>query len=300
MSRTIVFICLLLLPLFAHGEEGDSNAVPGFPGWSLEKIAPEEEGEVEGGIAYSRATFFSLKPPDKRPAASINERMASRLRSGEIGPEAAYTGSNGEEKPVAGAENGASAVSGAGALIWNGKGFSTAPGSNSGPSGMAAAPMGNAASMTGSSSAPAASQAAPAMPSSGASSSGASSSPAVGTDSATRNVASIVINNEKKGTAISMGSVVAAAACAALSAPVDNCTISTAANAGANQNGTCAAGFVGSCNYSCSNGVWTKVSNSCSSAAGQLRGCDHPEYGSKYCCRGGVIGGQNALPCLGN
>ncbi len=62
------------------------------PGWSLNKIQ-QEKADNDFSYGDSRV-YFSLKPPDQRPAITIDARTADRLRSGEASAEGTYGGQN--------------------------------------------------------------------------------------------------------------------------------------------------------------------------------------------------------------
>lgn len=78
--KLLVLICLAFLPLASL-----ANGLDSYPGWSLSKI----EIEAEEGT-YDQRVFFSLKPPDGRPAVTIDGSTAARIRNGVATPEAIY------------------------------------------------------------------------------------------------------------------------------------------------------------------------------------------------------------------
>lgn len=60
------------------------------PGWSLNRIVQEK---ADNDFSYGESrVFFALKPPDQRPAVTIDSRAADRLRSGEATAESLYGG----------------------------------------------------------------------------------------------------------------------------------------------------------------------------------------------------------------
>jgi hypothetical protein len=94
MNHFLAISALLLLSL-----EALADPIPKSPGWSLSQIEQEtEENSYGDGNVY-----FSLKPPDHRPAITIDYSTAKKLRSQEVKPEFVYSGnSDGEavaEKP---------------------------------------------------------------------------------------------------------------------------------------------------------------------------------------------------------
>lgn len=78
--KLLVLICLAFLPLASLADSLDS-----YPGWTLTKIQTEAE---EG--TYDQRVFFSLKPPDGRPAVTIDGSTAARIRNGGATPDAIY------------------------------------------------------------------------------------------------------------------------------------------------------------------------------------------------------------------
>lgn len=67
-----------------------AEEVASAPGWSLNKI---QEQKAENDFSYGDSrVYFSLKPPDQRPAITIDGRSADRLRSGEASAEGLYSG----------------------------------------------------------------------------------------------------------------------------------------------------------------------------------------------------------------
>lgn len=78
MRAVFSLLFLLCLSGLAHAEELEN-----FPGWSISKI-PQEA--AEDGSYQMRPDFFSLTPPDGKPAVSIDARTASALRSGQSNP----------------------------------------------------------------------------------------------------------------------------------------------------------------------------------------------------------------------
>ena len=78
--KLMVLIGLALLPLASL-----ANGLESYPGWSLTKI----QAETEEGV-YDQRVFFSLKPPDARPAITIDGSTAARIRNGGANPESVY------------------------------------------------------------------------------------------------------------------------------------------------------------------------------------------------------------------
>jgi hypothetical protein len=79
-----ILACLLFGALTARGED-----IPSAPGWSMSRTT--EQAQEENVYADSRV-FFSLKPPDARPAISIDGATADRLRAGDANAESTYSG----------------------------------------------------------------------------------------------------------------------------------------------------------------------------------------------------------------
>lgn len=66
-----------------------AEKIPSAPGWSLTHIEEEKEDgdySIENG-----PVFFALKPPDKRPAITVDGRTAARLRDGQATAEGVYS-----------------------------------------------------------------------------------------------------------------------------------------------------------------------------------------------------------------
>lgn len=77
------FIVMFLGAVSAHGE-----ILASAPGWSMTKIEPAQEDN-----AYNDGpVYYSLQPPDVRPAIRIDKHTADRLRSGQAFPEIVYAG----------------------------------------------------------------------------------------------------------------------------------------------------------------------------------------------------------------
>lgn len=73
---------LLTMPM------AQADSLTHYPGWSVDKIVrPQEEGAYDTG-----PDFYSLSPPDGRPAVTIDSATAGRLRRAELAAEAAYSG----------------------------------------------------------------------------------------------------------------------------------------------------------------------------------------------------------------
>ncbi|MGZ3712027.1 MAG: hypothetical protein ACXVBE_09730 [Bdellovibrionota bacterium] len=255
MKFVVLFACIFFFATsLAHSEDEGERAIEGHPGWTLELIKPEPS--VDGQPNY-RTAYFVLKPPDKRPAASVTARVAEQVRSGEMGPEAAYSGGSSD--------------SAAGKETSSGSGMSTGFSGGGFPASGVSSSLGNYAGVplaghngSGSSSNPAAAPAeAPSVSPDARNGSGSSSS---GTDSGTSAVSpvSITVNNAKSGT---LETTAVAAACPTTT--IENCSVSGGGG------GVCTSGFTGSCSYTCSNGAWTKSQNSCSLA--QVKACSSIE-----------------------
>jgi hypothetical protein len=80
-------LALILVSFFA-GLVAKADDIPASPGWSLTKI--NEAGGSDDGTYDQGRTYYSLKPPDARPAVSVDARTADKLRSGEMSGEYAY------------------------------------------------------------------------------------------------------------------------------------------------------------------------------------------------------------------
>jgi hypothetical protein len=78
--KLFAFFLLAVLPIAAS-----SSGLESYPGWSLQKI----QNEGEDGT-YDQRVFYSLTPPDGRPAITIDGRSASRLQAGQTSPEDLY------------------------------------------------------------------------------------------------------------------------------------------------------------------------------------------------------------------
>lgn len=81
---------LLFLSLTAMAEE-----IPSAPGWSLSRISEETQEE---NVYSDTRVYFSLKPPDSRPAISVDAGTADRLRSGDANAEGVYGGRQAAKK----------------------------------------------------------------------------------------------------------------------------------------------------------------------------------------------------------
>jgi hypothetical protein len=102
MRATWIFLAILLISPHVKAEPLEH-----FPGWSVDRIAAAaEEGTYERG-----PEFYSLTPPDGRPAVTIDGRIASGLKRGQGNPEDAYgrktaaASTKQEEEYVYGASN---------------------------------------------------------------------------------------------------------------------------------------------------------------------------------------------------
>jgi hypothetical protein len=85
---------------------------------------------------------------------------------------------------------------------------------------------------------------------------------------------------------VSRGTCQAAAACVA--ATINNCLL-TQIESGNATNGICSTGFTGACNFSCSQGNWSSVSNTCVASNGH------------WAVQGGYSGNSQPYPwCLGD
>lgn len=284
------FLALLLaLPILALADE-----LPGYPGWSISELQPEDIGASEEGVSYASQTFFTLKPPDARPAITLNVRTAQRLRAGEIGPEAAYTGSHGSEKSEKKEEEEKkSSAAPASSYAWNGNGFSAIPSNSTGSSSSGHNP--SVAGFNGLPSTPIG--AGPAvnpnanlgLGGSGiaATAAGANTPVAASGPVDPNGIGPVKALNSKVGEVTMTGGTPVVTACAAMT--FENCKLN-AGTSGQAAAGSCAAGMTGSCSYTCSNAVWVKASNSCSSPAagrGMEGDCkDSGFLGSKRCYSG--------------
>lgn len=254
LSLTALFF---LLPFRGHGE---SSSVPGYPGWTLERIQAEEEKTDDGTHVYARTGYFSLKPPDKRPAVSINNGVAGKLRGGELGPEAAYNGGNGNIEKANKTDSASNVSSGSSELVWNGSGFeSRATGGDAVAIGQGYA-ANSAGNYVGGGEMPIVSTGASVAPS--ASSSGKSNATSASTgkpavqalaEDAPKEVAT---DNSKKG---ELTSVYVPHPCAAET--IDNCTMPKTGHGV--KGGACASGYTGTCSYTCNDIKWTKATNAC-------------------------------------
>jgi hypothetical protein len=81
---------LVFAGLEARGEDLYSA-----PGWSLNRVV--EQNTEENTYADARV-YYALKPPDGRPAVTVDSRTADRLRSGEANAEAIYSGEANKNK----------------------------------------------------------------------------------------------------------------------------------------------------------------------------------------------------------
>ncbi len=87
MRHLLLSLAVLLAAPLAWAEE-----LASAPGWSLTKIEQQKE---EGDYSYGDGrVYFALKPPDQRPAVTIDARTADRLRAGEVAAEIAYGGTS--------------------------------------------------------------------------------------------------------------------------------------------------------------------------------------------------------------
>lgn len=84
-----IFIHALALLLagisVARGED-----LASAPGWTLTRVE-QQRADDDYSLGDGRI-YFALKPPDQRPAITVDGRTADRLRSGEAGAEATYGG----------------------------------------------------------------------------------------------------------------------------------------------------------------------------------------------------------------
>ncbi|MGZ3651652.1 MAG: hypothetical protein ACXVB9_11065 [Bdellovibrionota bacterium] len=85
--RSFVFtiaLALVFAALPAHGED-----LASAPGWSLTKAADPAQ---EDNVYQDSRVFYTLKPPDARPAITVDSNTADRLRSGDASAEGTYSG----------------------------------------------------------------------------------------------------------------------------------------------------------------------------------------------------------------
>ncbi|MCO5143184.1 MAG: hypothetical protein M9962_08860 [Oligoflexia bacterium] len=87
-----VFLSALVLSLFLTSQVF-AEPVPGHPDWFLEKV----EKEVEEGSYDQSPDFYTLRPKDGRPAISINQGLAAKIKSGQVNPSDIYANNTKEE-----------------------------------------------------------------------------------------------------------------------------------------------------------------------------------------------------------
>lgn len=80
---SFLFLALWAAPLWAE-------ELANHPGWTLTLIRAESD---DG--SYDERQFFTLRPPDGRPAVTVDYGTASRLKKGGMEAEAAYTAAGG-------------------------------------------------------------------------------------------------------------------------------------------------------------------------------------------------------------
>lgn len=104
MRKILAIFALLLL-----ADSAWADPIPKAPGWSLDQIEQEEEGSYGDGASY-----FSLKPPDHRPAITIDYSTAKKLRTSEAKPEEVYGGAASGDEDAPSKKKGMDLASGPG------------------------------------------------------------------------------------------------------------------------------------------------------------------------------------------
>lgn len=81
---------LIMLAILLAGPVARAEDIPSAPGWSLTKI---QQQKADDDYSYGDGkVYFALKPPDQRPAVTIDSRTADRIRAGEASVEGIYGG----------------------------------------------------------------------------------------------------------------------------------------------------------------------------------------------------------------
>jgi hypothetical protein len=80
---------LALLALLFGGRVARAEDVPNAPGWQLSKVT---ETTQEDNTYNDAKISYTLKPPDARPAITIDSFMADKLRAGDMSAEMVYSG----------------------------------------------------------------------------------------------------------------------------------------------------------------------------------------------------------------